>query len=66
MFNVIYVTESQSLSNIKVDLKPGRGLYYSKEDGNTFKAQIEIEVREQLGIAEDDYLHILSIEYIGK
>ena len=65
MFNVIYITESQSLSNMKINLKPGKGLYYAKESGSTFKAQIELELREELGLAEDDYLHILSVEFIG-
>ncbi len=64
MFKVIYISESQSLQETKVDLKPKTGVYFNTESGNTFKAQIELVLRDQLNLSEDDYLKILTVEFL--
>lgn len=61
MFDVIYITETKSLSDIKINLKSGCGLYFLNEQENTFKAQIELELRDQLNLSEDDFLQIINI-----
>ncbi len=61
MFDVIYITESQTLLNIKIDLKPGCELYFFNEKENCFKLQIETELRRQLNFSENNFLQIISI-----